>query len=460
MKTNPEISRRQFIQTTSLAGAGLALAPRLGAAAETGAAVPGAKPASLGGSKAHPGEWPKWPVFGETEEKRLLETLRSGQWFRYNAGAVQVSGFEDTYAKRAGAKHCIATSSGTSSLYVALGALDIGPGDEVILTPYTFVATYNVIVLNYALPVFVDVELDTFQIDPAKLEAAISPNTKAIIPVHIGGNVADLDRVIEVANKHRVPVIEDACQAHLSEWRGRMVGNWGLCGCFSFQASKNLNSGEGGAILTNNDEFAHRCELFHDQGRARKTAAGNAGDFAYSGNRGTNMRMTEWHGAILQAQTTRLEEQSKRRWENGQYLTQMLKEIPGVAPARLYEGCTRSAYHLYMFRYEKEHFGGLPQQKFIAALNREGVPCGSGYSQLNTDHYVTSLRENRHYRRLYSAETWARWEKQAACPQNDLLCAQSVWLAQTMLLGSRTDMEQIAEAVRKIQAHAAEIARA
>src|SRR5205085_5680650 len=155
----------------------------------------------------------------------------------------------------------------------------------------------------------------------------------------------------------------------------------------------------------------------------------------YSGNRGTNMRMTEWHGAILRDQMTRLEEQSNRRWENGQYLTQMLKQIPGIATARLYEGCTRSAFHLYMFRYQKEHFGGLPQQKFIASLNREGVPCGSGYSQLNTDHYVTSLRENRHYQKLYSKETLARWEKQAACPQNDQLCAQSVWFAQTMLLG-------------------------
>src|SRR5437588_5013684 len=141
MKTNREITRRDFIEKTSLAGVGLSLAlPQLGRAAESGAASV-AKPASLGGSKAHPGDWPKWPVFDETEEKRLIETLRSGQWFRYYPGAVQVSSFEEAYAKRAGAKHCVATSSGTSALYTALGALDIGPGDEVILPPYTFVAT-------------------------------------------------------------------------------------------------------------------------------------------------------------------------------------------------------------------------------------------------------------------------------------------------------------------------------
>ena len=206
-----------------------------------------------------------------------------------------------------------------------MGALDIGPGDEVILTPYTFVATYNVIVLNYALPIFADVDVETFQLDPAGLKAAITENSKAIIPVHIGGNVCDMDRILAVANKHGIPVIEDACQAHLSEWRNKMVGNWGQCGCFSFQASKNLNSGEGGAILTNHAEFAHKCELFQDQGRARKTAAGAANAFSYSGNRGTNLRMTEWQGAVLRAQMTRLEEQSNRRWENAKYLSACLE---------------------------------------------------------------------------------------------------------------------------------------
>ena len=449
-----DINRRQFIGTTAAASVSLGLTNVFGANDSTATA----KPAILGGNKAHPGNWPDWPVFGEPEEKALLETLRSGEWFRYYKHAVQVAGFEEAWAKRAGAKHCIATSSGTSALTTALGALDIGPGDEVILTPYTFVATYNVIVLNYALPIFVDVDLETFQLDPAKLEAAITENTKAIIPVHIGGNVSDMDRILEVANKHKIPVIEDACQAHLSEWRKRMVGNWGICGCFSFQASKNLNSGEGGAVLTNDEDFANRCKLFQNQGRM----GGKAGttDFNYVGYRGSNLRMTEWSGAMLRAQMTRVEEQSDRRWANAQYLSKMLKQIPGIAPARLYEGCTRSSYHLYMFRYLKEPFAGLEHEKFISALNREGVPSGSGYSQLNTDQHVTSLAANRHYQRLYSKETLDRWQKQTYCPQNNKLCSQSVWLAQTMLLGSKTDMEQIAEAIQKIQKHAGDVAKA
>ena len=455
---NTNMNRRQFIRTSAAASVGLGLTSVL-AANDPSAGASLDTPAVLGGAKAHPGQWPKWPVFDQTEEKALLGTLRTGEWFRYNKGAEQVAKFEEAYAARAGAKYCVATSSGTSSLYTALGALDIGPGDEVILTPYTFVATYNVIVLNYALPIFVDVDVETFQLDPARLEGAITENTKAIIPVHIGGNVSDLDRILAVANKHGIPVIEDACQAHLSEWRGKMVGNWGMCGCFSFQASKNLNSGEGGAILTNNAEFAHKCELFQDQGRARKTAAGAADVFSYSGNRGTNLRMTEWQGAVLRAQMTRLEEQSNRRWENAQYLSGLLRQIPGISPARLYEGCTRSSYHLYMFRYDKEQFDGLEHEKFIDALCKEGVPSGSGYNQLNTDEYVTTLVNNRHYQRLYSKETLARWQKQAICPQNDKLCSQSVWLSQTMLLGSKAEMEQIAEAVRKIQKHASAVAR-
>jgi dTDP-4-amino-4,6-dideoxygalactose transaminase len=338
--------------------------------------------------------------------------------------------------------------------------LGIGPGDEVILPPYTFVATHNVVVLNYALPIFVDVDLDSFQMDPAKLERAITPNTKAIIPVHLGGNTADLDAVLAVAKKHNVPVIEDACQAHLSEWRGRMVGNWGLCGCFSFQASKNLNAGEGGAILTNDEEFAGRCELFHDQGRSRRSGRGG-GDFTYAGNRGTNMRMTEWQGAMLLAQMTRLEAQSARRWENACFLNKALAGIPGISPARLYEGCTRSAYHLYMFRYNKDGFGGLEHGKFVQALNREGVPCSAGYSPLNADRYVTTLfNNNRHYQRLYSKDAQERWQAQCQCPVNEKLCSQAVWFTQNVLLGSRTDMEQIVEAVARIKAHAPAIAKA
>jgi perosamine synthetase len=452
------IHRRRFIKTAAATGAALSVAHLFGAS-ESRPARSGSRPAVLGGEKAHPNGWPGWPVYDQAEQQGLAETLSSGQWFRYAKGARQVAAFETAFARRAGAKYCLATTSGTTAMQTALGALDIGPGDEVVIPAYTFIAVYNVVVLNHALPIFADIDPETFQLDPGKLEAAMTPQTRAVLPVYIGGHVPDLDRIVAIAGQRNVPVVEDACQAPVSEWRGRPVGTFGLCGCFSFQAGKCLAAGEGGAILTGSVEFAHRCELFHNQGKARKTSFAEANAFP-GGNRGTNVRMSEWHGAVLQAQMTRLEQQANRRWENGRYLNDLLKSIPGITPARLLPNCTRSAFYLYMFRYQKERFAGLPRERFLKALVAEGLPASAGFTSLTTDPYVTSLRQNRHYLKLYSKETLDRLEKQNFCPHNEKLCAEIVCLPQAALLGSRTDMELVAEAIRKVQAHAPEILKA
>ena len=450
------ISRRHFLETASLAGAGLTLAlPQLGGSARGADAVAG-KPAKLGGKPVCSGGWPGWPVYGEPEEQSLLGTLKSGHWYRGTGKAV--SGFEAAYEKLTGAKHCLATASGTAALSTALGALDVGPGDEVIIPPYTFVATYNVVVLNYALPVFVDSDLESFQIDADKIDAAVTKNTRVIMPVHLGGYPADLDKIIEVASKHQVTVVEDACQAHLAEWRGRKVGTWGLAGCFSFQASKNLNSGEGGAVLTNDDQFAETCYNFHNQGRARQVSGYN---FSYSGTRGSNLRLCEFQGGLLTAQMTRVIEQSNRRHENALYLTKLLGEIPGIKPAKLHPHATRSAYHLYMFRYDPAQFAGLSRAKFLAALSAEGVPASSGYGVMNKDAYVSALAKNKHFLKLYGEKRLKEWlDRNQNLPENDKLCEQAVWLTQTMTLAEREKMDQIAEAIRKIRRYAAELAKA
>ncbi len=450
------ISRRHFLETASLAGAGLTLAlPQLGGSARGADAVAG-KPAKLGGKPVCSGGWPGWPVYGEPEEQSLLGTLKSGHWYRGTGKAV--SGFEAAYEKLTGAKHCLATASGTAALSTALGALDVGPGDEVIIPPYTFVATYNVVVLNYALPVFVDSDLESFQIDADKIDAAVTKNTRVIMPVHLGGYPADLDKIIEVASKHQVTVVEDACQAHLAEWRGRKVGTWGMAGCFSFQASKNLNSGEGGAVLTNDDQFAETCYNFHNQGRARQVSGYN---FSYSGTRGSNLRLCEFQGGLLTAQMTRVIEQSNRRHENALYLTKLLGEIPGIKPAKLHPHATRSAYHLYMFRYDPAQFAGLSRAKFLAALSAEGVPASSGYGVMNKDAYVSALAKNKHFLKLYGEKRLKEWlDRNQNLPENDKLCEQAVWLTQTMTLAEREKMDQIAEAIRKIRRYAAELAKA
>ena len=448
-------TRRQFLGISLAAGASIqstaGQAPPSGKSTLLGG--PPEKPALLGGKPIRTQPFPSWPIFGQLEERSLTSVLQSGKWNR--SIGQYVNSFEKTYAEMMGAKYCLATANGTSALFTSLSALGVGPGDEVILPPYTFVATVNVVLLLHALPVFVDTDPETFQIDARQIEAAISERTAAIMPVHLGGSVVNIDAILPVAAKHRLPVVEDACQSHLAEWRGRRVGTFGTTGCFSFQASKNLNSGEGGAILTNDEELVEKCYTFHNNSRRRKSAGQG---FSYN-MPGANLRLTEFQAALLMAQMTRLEEQSRLREQNAGYLTGMLRQIPGILPARMYEGCTRNAYHLYMFRYKKEPFAGLSRATFLKALAAEGIPAQSGYSALNKEPFIQEALHSRAFSAIYSKERIARWEERNQCAQNDKLCEEAVWFTQTMLLGTRRDMEQIAEAVRKIQAHAQDLAR-
>jgi len=426
------MNRRHFVET---AGA-MAAANALGAPVD--------KPAKLSGSR-------QWPVYDQLEERALMDVLRSGKWYRGSGAAV--SKFEQKYAELTGAKHCLAVANGTSALLTSLSAMEITAGDEVILPPYTFVATLNAILEKHALPVFVDSDRNTFQMDAKKLEAAITPRTKAIIPVHLGGSSVDVDAVLAIAKKHNVPVLEDACQSHLGEWKNRKVGTWGTAGCFSFQASKNLNSGEGGAVLTNDDRLYERCYAFHTNSSPRRGAANFDG---YSGP-GLNLRMPEFQGALLVAQMSRLEAQSRVREQNAEALTKMLEKIPGIHPARMYAGCTRNAYHLYMFRYEKEQFAGQPRAKFLKALAAEGIPASSGYTPLNKQPLIATALGSRGYGRLFSAAELKQWPERNQCPENDRLCEEAVWFTQTMLLGPRSDMEVIAGAIERIQKRAAQL---
>ncbi len=412
------------------------------------------KPAILGGKPVRTAKFPSWPVFNQTEDKAMLDAIHTGRWFR-GSGKL-VSNFETAWAKVTGAKYCLATSSGTAALFTSLNAMEIGPGDEVLVPPYTFVATINVVLLQHALPIFVDTDPETCQMDANKMEAAINDRTRAVIPVHYGGNPANLDAVLTIAKKRNLRVIEDACQAHLAGWRGRNVGNWGETGCFSFQASKNLNSGEGGAIITNDETLMGRCYSFHNQGRKWKSAGDD--EFSYA-SAGCNLRLTEFQAAMLMAQMTRLEEQSRTREQNADYLDSLLREVPGVKPQSKYPGCTRHNHHTYVFRYQKEQFAGMPKAALLKALNMEGIPARGGYTPLNTNPFIAKVLQSRAYRGLYSKERLAQWQERNQCPGNEQLCREAVVFSHQTLLGPRADMEHIATAVRKVQAHAAEIVK-
>ncbi|WP_169974768.1 DegT/DnrJ/EryC1/StrS family aminotransferase [Tautonia rosea] len=439
----PRLSRR------SLLGAASALGLTWSGSRATAISVD-TRPAVLGGTPVRTASFPRWPIFGDEEISALVDVLRSGAWYRGSGNRVEQ--FESAWADRLGSKHCVATANGTSALITSLNALDVGPGDEVIVPPYTFVATINAILIQHALPVFVDVDPETSQIDPSKIEAAITDRTRALMPVHIGGSPADMDAIMAIASKHGLPVIEDACQSHLAEWRGKKVGTIGDLGCFSFQASKNLNSGEGGAVMTQDPRLQAECMSFQNNGRS---GPGMPGIFARNG---ANLRLTEFQGALLMAQMTRLDAQSKLREENASILTEQLNDIPGVTPARMYEGCTRNAYHLYMFRYDPDQFSGLSRSGFLKALAAEGIPASGGYGPLYHEPFLRRALDSRGFRAVYSPQKLADYEARIDCPGNDQLCQEAVWLTQTTLLGNRQDMDQIATAIRKIREHAGTIA--
>ena len=445
--------RRRFLGTVAAGGAAL----MGGAPAARGDAGPlvlaptADKPALLGGTPVRTAAFPSWPIQDAREEEALLGTLKSGRWGRL--GGAQVKAFETQYAKVTGATHCVATANGTSALLTALAAMGIGAGDEVIVPPYTFVATINAVLMLGALPVFVDTDPATFQIDASKIAAALTPETKLILPVHLGGSVADMDTIMGTASARGLAVLEDACQSHLAQWKGRHVGSIGAAGCFSFQASKNLNSGEGGAVITSDAGLAERAFAFHNNGRGTGSS-----DFAYR-HPGLNLRLTEFQGALLLAQLSRLEAQAAQRERNAAYLSRELATVPGIRPATMYPGVTRNAYHLYMFRYDAAAFAGLPRTAFLKAMKAEGIPASSGYSPLNVEPFLATTFDGTAYRRIYGEARLRRWKEQNVTPQNDRLCEEAVWLTQTMLLGPPGDMDHIIGAVRKIQAHAADLAR-
>jgi perosamine synthetase len=296
------------------------------------------------------------PLIGDEEKQAVLEVLDSGML----AQGPQVRAFEDAFARMCGVSHAIATSSGTTALHVALLAHGIGLGDEVITSPFTFIATANSILFTGARPVFVDIDPITFNLDTSRLEAAITHQTKAILPVHLFGLVADMDSVFQVATAHHLAVIEDACQAHASDRRGQRAGSFGT-GTFSLYPTKNMTSAEGGMITTNSDEVAAACRVIRQHGMVRSY---------YHDELGYNFRMTDVHAAIGLAQLKKLEGFNEARIANARYLTEHLKRVvtPHVPQGH------RHVFHQYTVRVPDGRRDALATH-----LRENGVGCGIYY---------------------------------------------------------------------------------
>jgi perosamine synthetase len=438
-----KLTRRKFITSTSATAAATMISAPLFASLRTGVS---SELALNGGKAVRTADWLSWPVWNQEAEEPMMSLLRSGNWYRGDGNKCRE--FEHEYAELIGAKRVIATASGTTALITALHTLGVDAGDEVIVSPFTFIATYNVVFNQKALPVFADTDPETFTINPHKIEEKITERTTAILPVHICGLPADMNRILAIGEKHGLPVIEDACQAWLAEYDGKMCGTLGDLGCFSFQNSKHIPSGEGGAISGNRDDLMDRCFAYHNCGRPYGPSMKGMGENPI---RGSNKRLTEVQAGLLLSQMVRARSDADRRLENALYLDSKLKEIPGIVPYKLSDGATRSSFHLYPFRYKKEHFDGLPRHKFIAALTAEGIPCGEGYGQQYFDGLIEEAISSRGYTRLYSKERLNRYREELHhLPDNDQLTLEAVWFFQNMLLAERKDMDDIINAVQKI----------
>ncbi len=434
-------TRRQFLATASAGTIAAAVGGTIPAYAN--ASRKASKCAILGGQPIRAKAFPSWPVWDKSAEESVLGVLRSGHWFRGSGNTV--SQFEAKYAELLGAKRCVCTMNGTNALLTALHILDVGVGDEVIVSPYTFIATYNVVLNSVALPVFADTDPETFLINPDKIEEKITENTRAILPVHILGLPADMGRINAIAKKRNLKVIEDACQAWLAEWGGKKCGTLGDLGCFSFQESKHLPCGEGGAVVGNDEEMMDRVWSYHNCGRPFGSVKGSGYPIV-----GTNRRMTEYQAAILLNQVQRLEADTVKRVENANYLTSKIKDIPGIVPHKLYKGATRAVYHLYPFRYKKEQFNNLPRSQFLAALSREGIPCSGGYGPQYRDGLIEAALSSKSFKRAFPKARLDRYREELKYPGNEQLCEEAVWFTQNMLLGEKGDIDDIADAVAKV----------
>lgn len=298
------------------------------------------------------------PQIGEDEKKAVLEVLDSG----HLAQGPRVQAFEEAFAKWTDTKYAVATSSGTTALHVALLAHGIGAGDEVITTPFSFIASANSILYTGARPVFVDIEADYFMIDPAKLEKSITPMTRAIIPVHLFGQICDMEEIERIAKKHNLAVIEDACQSHGAKYKGKKVGAWGTA-CYSFYPTKNMTTIEGGMITTNDRQVAERARLIRNHGSPKRYLHDTLG---------FNFRMTDIQAAIGLVQLTKVDGWNKKRRENARFLTERFSKINGVKPPMV-QGGGEHVFHQYTICVEKK------RDELVEGLNSVGIAAGVYY---------------------------------------------------------------------------------
>lgn len=395
-----------------------------------------------GGTPMRRRPFPAWPM-SDAREKRALERVRaSGCW---GTLGPEVARFEEEFAAYLGVKKVIAVSSGTAALEIILRALGIGPGDEVIVPPWTFIATASAVLMVGATPVFADIDDATHCLDPARIGAVVTERTRAVIPVHLAGHPADMDGIAEAARRHGLAVVEDCAQAHGAAWQGRKAGALGTAGAFSFQNSKNMAAGEGGAISTDDPELAEMCWSIHHIGRLR------TGEWYEHHNLAGNYRMTEWQAAVLRPQLERLDGLNARRHAGAARLSALLEGIPGIGTFAQDPRCTCHGHHLFLVRYDPAHFGGASKKTFAAALAAEGVPAAPGYIPLHRQWVF----DNPRVRKILCRDIrYAELD----LPVSDRAGERTLWLNQNVLLGTERDLRDVRDAILKLAENAGVLA--
>lgn len=407
------------------------------------------KLALLGGAPVRAAPWPQWPARGPEEERALIAALRDGDWGGFPLPNERSAAFGRAFAARHDCAHALCVANGTVSLEVALQAMGVEPGAEVIVPAYTFEATASAALFSGCVPVFADIDPETYCLDVAAAEALVTGRTQAIVPVHLAMTVADLDAVGALAEQHGLAVLEDCAHAHGARWRGQGVGSRGDAGSFSFQSSKLMTAGEGGLVTTSDEAVLDRLHALVNCGRQRPGAAPQAPAI------GHNYRMTDLQAAILEVQLGRLDEQHQIRARNASRLSTAIEDIDGLVNLRIDDRVTTQAIYQFVFRFDDEAFAGIDRDVFVAALEAEGVPAdGRFYESLP----VSELLQPDAAR--YPAWSAALAEAPTAdCPNAEHAAyRESVWLPHQLLLGTEAEVDDIVEAVLKVQRNGSDLA--
>ena len=410
------------------------------------------KLAITGGKALRKASFTQWPFGGSEEKRALQDVLTSSKWGGQPFPGKYSVAFAKKFSKLHTAKYAQCVNTGTVAIQAALRAIGIQPGDEVLAPAYTWEGTVGPVLLLNAVPVFVDVDPDTYCLDARKIEQAITPKTKAILPVHLGMRFADMDEILRIAAKHNLKVVEDCAHAHGGAWKGKGAGSMGDLGAFSFQSSKLLTCGEGGAVITNNLEYMEKVQSYINAGRASMT------DQFHHRIIGFNYRLGEFQAAVLAAQIDRLPKQAQIREKNMAYFESRLKNTPEIGLLKPDPRITRLAPYGYVLKYFAERSKDISRAAFVGALQLEGIPCDGLFYEPVYKSSLFPLNPSD-----FPALCWGRdkpldLRKISSCPEAERAAYhEAVWFPHQLFLGTKKDVDAIADAVQKVLANIEEL---